>query len=185
MRKVLSLVERLAAGIVSGGGDPEAVFARLDTDDPEVWRVVTEAGAVLATLAPRSPLELLRAEISGTHWNENITDKNFPGADANVSIDGVRPVKIGEKFTRDEAIATLRAMTPPMKPATLSKCIRWCAANPDYQRTHWMMCFAQGWTDADGIECVVYFSGGTQGRRVGLYAAAGQYINNEVLAEPI
>ncbi len=116
--------------------------------------------------------------------NPNITDANFPGMDPNVSIEGVRPVKIGKNFTRESAIAVLKAMNPPMKPAALDKSIRWCAANPDYQRSHWMVCLAQSWFDSGRDECVVYFYGLSLDRRVRLSHVAGKWdAAHEVFAE--
>lgn len=183
LNKTTSIINCLAAAIVEAGGDPESVFEQLDTEKPDVAEVMTEVGQLLATLA-QCPMALLRAEFDGTYWNKNITDENFPGADPRASIEGVRPVKIGKAFNREEAIIALRAMTPPMRPAPLSKCIRWCGANPNYQRTHWMLCLAQCWVDPGGVEYVVCFSGDTQSRSAYLLVAARQWgASDEVLAE--
>lgn len=183
LNKLTSVLTRLAAAIAEAGGDSEFVFELLDTEDPEVATVMKQAGKLLATLSP-SPMALLRAAFAGTYWNENITDENFPGMDANASTKGVRPVNIGKAFTREEAIVALKAMNPSMKPASLDKCIRWCAANPDYQRTHWMLCLAQGWFSPGGVECFVCFDGGTQDRSAFLSVASGRWVaSGEVLAE--
>ena len=181
--KITSILNRLAVAITEAGGDPEAVFTRLDTEDADVGTVMVEVGKLLAALSP-SAMALLRAEFNGTYWNDNITGESFPGVNANVSIKGVRPVKIGKAFTREEAIAAMKAMTPPMKPAVLDKCIRWCSANPDYQRTHWMLCLAQSWFNSSGFEYVVCFSGDARDRDANLDDASDRWFaSNEVLAE--
>lgn len=170
----MNLITRLSALITTCGGD---------LADPKVAQALGLLQEYFSGLKA-GQMKLLREEFAGTYWNENITDENFPGADANVSIDGVRPVKIGRAFTREEAIIALKAMTPPMKPARLDKSIRWCAANPDYQRTHWMLCLAQSWVDAGGVEYVVCFRGIARRRDASLDGVAGRWsASGEVLAE--
>ena len=169
-----TLLSRLSALIANVGGDinhPKVVAA---------FALLKEYFSGMKT----SQMKLLRAEFNGTYWNKNINDQNFLGMDANVSIEGVRPVKIGKAFTREEAIAALKAMTPPMKPAAPDKCIRWCAANPDYQRTHYLVCLAQSWFDAAGVECVVCFRGASQDRDANLLDVASRWLaGDEVFAE--
>ena len=167
-----ALLSRIPALITAVGGninDPKVVAA---------FALLKEYFSGMKT----GQMKLLRAEFSGTYWNENINDENFLGMDANVSIEGVRPVKIGKVFTREEGKAILKAKG--LKPASLDKCIRWCAANPDYQRIHWLLCLAQSWFDADGVKYVVYFDGDAQNRYAYLSDVIGRWnASNEVLAE--
>ena len=180
--KTISTVKVLIAAIeAAGGADGAEILAMLDTGSPDVIEALKRAGAELAKLKP-SAMAALKAKFAGTFWDENITDANFPGADPNASIKGVRPVVIDKNFTRPEAIAFLKARK--LKPASLDKCILWCAANPDYQRTHWMLCLAQSWVDAGGVVSFVYFYGNAQRRYANLYDASYRWpASHEVLAE--
>lgn len=131
-------------------------------------------------------MDSLEEEFDGTYWDDDINDDSFPGMDDEAEIQAVRPVKMrtGKDFTRSEALEIMRGMNPPMKPASLDKCVLWHAENPEYQLTHRTICAAQTMIDEQGFEMLVIFPRGV--RSVELDSAEKEYpADTEVLAELI
>lgn len=128
-------------------------------------------------------IKLLMAELACDEYaNPEINDERFPGADAFVSSEGVRPVDIGRNWVEHEALAFLEAMVPPMKPVNPDKGIKWATENPDPQGQYALVIMGQT-CRIDGNRCFLVL--GVGGRSAYLNSVKFRFDRRcLVLAEP-
>lgn len=140
--------------------------------------------SIIAVFSTSDGMESLEEEFDGSYWDDDINEDNFPGMDDEAEIQAVRPMRLKEGFTRTQALEALRKMNPPMKAASLDKCVLWHTENPEYQKTRRTICAAQTMFDDQGDEKLVIFPRGV--RAVELDYAVKEFpADTEVFAELI
>ena len=97
-------------------------------------------------------IKTLMAELACDGYiNPEIDDIRFPGADAFVSSDGVRPVDIGQDWVEADALAFLDSQG--LKPVNPAKGLKWASEHKDAQRENPLVIIGQKCRSSDGHDC--------------------------------
>lgn len=172
-------LQTLRTAVEEASGDPDAAILRLayPRDHHRLNEAIERLARVLAECEPGPMRQLLQQLGASGRGGGGVTDGRFPGADPEVSIEGITRVFIphGTRMTEGEICAVLSIMQ--LQPCRPDKCLRWATANRNVESSAPIVVLGQIWHHpaAGHRFAIVIHRNGEGGPRVELMRAEGPW----------